>query len=112
MPHIGLRLEFNRSLLHTSRYGVAIKILIPPQNLQNMYTKPITLVLENPELEARLLEEAKKRGVRPEDIALEMLCEKFALRVVHHDADFLIGTLSDEDHAVFLENVIAFERVT
>jgi hypothetical protein len=76
-----------------------------------MYTKRMTLVLENPELEARLLEEAKKRGLRPEDIALEMLREKFAPRVLYHDADFLIGTMSDEDHAVFLENIAAFERV-
>ena len=76
-----------------------------------MYTKLMTLVLENPELETRLLEEAKKRGVRPEDIALEMLREKFAPRVVHHDADFLIGTMSDEDHVIFLENIAAFERV-
>jgi hypothetical protein len=71
----------------------------------------MTLVLENPELEARLLEEAKRRGVRPEDIALEMLREKSTPRVLHHDADFLIGTLSDEDHAIFLKNVAAFERV-
>jgi hypothetical protein len=69
-----------------------------------MYTNRMTLVLENPELEARLLEEAKKRGLRPEDIALEMLREKFAPRVLYHDADFLIGTMSDEDHAVFLEH--------
>ena len=71
----------------------------------------MTLILENPELEARLLEEAKKRGLRPEDIALEMLREKFAPRILNHDADFLIGTLSDEDHAVFLDNIAAFERV-
>jgi hypothetical protein len=32
-------------------------------------------------------------------------------RVLHHDADFLIGAMSDEDHAVFLENIAAFERV-
>ncbi len=70
----------------------------------------MTLVLENPELEARLLQEAKKRGLRPEEVALEMLREKLTPRV-HHDADFLIGTLSDEDHAVFLANIAAFERV-
>jgi undecaprenyl pyrophosphate synthase len=70
----------------------------------------VTLVLENPELEARLLEEAKRRGLRPEDIALEMLREKLSPRVFH-DADFLIGTLSDEDHAVFLENIAAFTQV-
>jgi undecaprenyl pyrophosphate synthase len=70
----------------------------------------MTLVLENPELEARLLQEAKKRGLRPEEVALEMLREKLSPRVFH-DADFLIGTLSDEDHAVFLENIAAFERV-
>jgi hypothetical protein len=69
----------------------------------------MTLVLENPELEARLLQEAKRRGVRPEDIALEMLREKFTPRVLHHDADFLIGTMSDEDHTVFLENIAAFD---
>jgi hypothetical protein len=70
----------------------------------------MTLVLENPELEARLLQEAKKRGLRPEEVALEMLRERLSPRVFH-DADFLIGTLSDEDHAVFLENIAAFERV-
>jgi hypothetical protein len=70
----------------------------------------MTLVLENPELEARLLQEAKKRGLRPEEVALEMLRERLSPRVFH-DADFLIGTLSDEDHTVFLENIAAFERV-
>jgi undecaprenyl pyrophosphate synthase len=70
----------------------------------------MTLVLENPELEARLLEEAKKRGLRPEEVALEMLRERLSPRVFH-DADFLIGTLSDEDHTVFLKNIAAFERV-
>jgi hypothetical protein len=48
--------------------------------------------------------------VRPEDIALEMLRERLSPRVLHHDADFLIGTMSDEDHAVFLENIAAFDR--
>ena len=47
----------------------------------------MTLVLENPELEARLLEEAKKRGLKPEEVALEMLREKLSPRVFH-DADF------------------------
>ncbi len=70
----------------------------------------MTLILEHPELEARLLAEATRRGMRPEEIALETLTAKFARRT-YHDADFLINTLSEEDYTVFKANIATLEQV-
>ncbi len=71
------------------------------------YNWHMTLILENPELEARLQAEAIQRGVRPEEIALETLREKFGRRL-HHDADFLIGTMSEEEFQEFERNIATF----
>jgi hypothetical protein len=70
----------------------------------------MTLVLENPELEARLLEEAKKRGLKPEEVALETLREKFVQKL-HHDADFLIGVWNEEQFQEFQRNTESFSKI-
>ncbi len=70
----------------------------------------MTLILENPELEARLQAEATRRGMRPEEIALETLREKFGRRM-YHDADFLIGTWTEEEFQEFERNTAVFNTI-
>ncbi len=70
----------------------------------------MTLTLENPELEARLLEEAIKRGLKPEEIALETLQNSF-VPILHHDADFLIGIWNETEYQDFLLHTKQFEQL-
>ena len=70
----------------------------------------MTLTLENPELEARLLEEAIKRGLKPEEIALETLQNSF-VPVQNHDADFLIGIWNETEYQDFLLHTKQFEQL-
>ena len=56
----------------------------------------MTLVLDNLDsaAEQALLEAARLRGINPKDLVAELLREKFGTPapILHHDADFLIGT--------------------
>jgi hypothetical protein len=58
----------------------------------------------------KLREEAIKRSVQPEDIALETLREKFTNKRFH-DADFLIGTMSEKDYPIFKAGIAPFETI-
>ena len=71
----------------------------------------MTLVLDNlgVDLESRLREEAEKRGVQPEDIALETLRARFSARF--SDADFLIGVWGEDEFQQFEHDTQMFNRV-
>lgn len=70
----------------------------------------MTLILENPELEARLQAETTRRGVRLEDLALEALETTFARRK-YRNLDFLIGTWTAEEAEEFERNTAVFNTI-
>ena len=75
----------------------------------------MTLVLDNLDsaAEQALLEAARLRGVKPKDLVAELLHEKFGTPAptLHHDADFLIGTWSEEEFKEFEQAVASFNRI-
>ena len=72
----------------------------------------MTLVLDNlsPDLETRLRREAQVRGIKPEDVALEVLRERFERRI-YTDADFLIGTMTEDEFQQFERSTAMFSQI-
>lgn len=79
------------------------------------YHNRMTLVLDNLDstAEKALLEAARLRGIDPKDLVAEVLREKFGAPapVLHHDADFLIGTWSEEEFQEFELATASFGRI-
>ena len=75
----------------------------------------MTLVLDNLDsaAEQALLEAARLRGIKPKDLVAELLLEKFGTPALtlHHDADFLIGTWSEEEFKEFEHATASFNRI-
>ena len=75
----------------------------------------MTLVLDNLDsaAEQALLEAARLRGINPKDLVAELLREKFGTPapILHHDADFLIGTWSEEEFQEFEQATASFNRI-
>jgi hypothetical protein len=74
----------------------------------------VTLVLDHiePDLETRLRGEARRRGVAPEEVALEVLWSRFGQdRQRFSDADFLIGVWSDDEFEQFQKDIAVFNQV-
>jgi hypothetical protein len=72
----------------------------------------MTLVLNNPELEAKLREEANRQGKQPEEIAVEALQQDFLPnKSTKRDLSFLIGTWSEEEYAEFQRNTEMFGKI-
>ena len=75
----------------------------------------MTLVLDNLDsaAEQALLEAARLRGIKPKDLVAELLLEKFGTSAptLHHDADFLIGTWSEEEFQEFEQATKSFSQI-
>ena len=75
----------------------------------------MTLVLDNLDIAAEqaLLEAARLRGINPKDLVAELLREKFGTPapILHHDADFLIGTWSEEEFQEFEQATKSFSQI-
>ena len=75
----------------------------------------MTLVLDNLDSASgkALREAARLRGVNPKDLVAELLREKFGTPAptLHHDADFLIGTWSEEEFQEFEQATKSFSRI-
>jgi len=71
----------------------------------------LELPVSDDELTAKLLEEAQRRGVRPQELAEELLRQGLGLGSVHHDLDSLAGTWSEADLEEFQATIKAFEEI-